>query len=334
MLLLLNSVAHLLVDALCAATVLSRVNIPENSMNLIFLYNTAAFSTQCLVGLVTDRVPAKLALIAGASMLAVAAGFALPFPPLLRVLVIGLGNSAFHVAGGSLTLEQSQDRAADLGAFVAPGAVGLSIGTLFPQTGVPFALLLTLCAFAVVPVSVRTPVDIGSRSPSRNAPPIAIPTLLTTAVAVRAAGGSVVAFPWKRGAAFTLALTLCVFAGKFVGGFLCDRIGVRKTALLSIPVACLLTAFCSAWAAPSLAGQFALNLTMPITLWLLYRAMPDAPGFAFGLTASALWPGSLAGRLIRLTGPAQRGYVGICFLFGLFAILFSNQILTAGRKRT
>jgi len=30
-------------------------------------------------------------------------------------------------------------------------------------------------------------------------------------------------------------------------------------------------------AAPSLAGQFALNLTMPITLWLLYRAMPDAP---------------------------------------------------------
>jgi FSR family fosmidomycin resistance protein-like MFS transporter len=333
MLLLLNSIAHFLVDGVCAATVFGRLNDLEGSQSLIFLYNTAAFSTQCLAGLAMDRAARLRPWIAGASMLAVAIGFALPFPPILRVLAIGLGNSAFHAAGGSMTLEQSHGRAADLGAFVAPGAVGLAIGTLFPQTGVLFALLLTLCAFAVVPVSGRTPVDVGARTPSRDVP-VAIPALLTAAVAVRAAGGSVVAFPWKRGAALTLALTLCVFAGKFVGGFLCDRIGVSKTALLSVPAACLLTVFCSAWAAPSLAGQFALNLTMPVTLWLLYRAMPDAPGFAFGLTASALWPGSLAGRLIRLTGPARRGYIGICFLFGLFAILFSNQILTKGRKRT
>ena len=266
-------------------------------------------------------------------MLTVALGFASPTPPLLRVCVIGLGNSAFHAAGGTMTLEHSQDRAADLGAFVAPGAVGLTVGTLFPQTGFAFALLLTLCAFAVVPVSARTPAD--TRTLSREAPPlsIAIPVLLTAAVAVRAAGGSVVAFPWKRGTALTLSLTLSVFAGKFAGGFLRDRIGAKKTALLSIPAACLLTVFCSAWALPSLAGQFALNLTMPITLYLLYRAMPDAPGFAFGLTASALWPGSLAGRLIRFTGPARYGYIGVCFLFGLFAILFSNQTLTTGRKR-
>ena len=39
-------------------------------------------------------------------------------------------------------------------------------------------------------------------------------------------------------------------------------------------------------------GQFLLNLTMPVTLWLLYLAMPDSPGFAFGLAASALWPGT------------------------------------------
>jgi hypothetical protein len=72
---------------------------------------------------------------------------------------------------------------------------------------------------------------------------------------------------------------------------------------------------------------------MPVTLWLLYRAMPDAPGFAFGLAASALWPGSLAGRLIRLSGSAQWAYIAACFLFGLLAILYCDQILTTGRKR-
>ena len=67
--------------------------------------------------------------------------------------------------------------------------------------------------------------------------------------------------------------------------------------------------------------SLARNLTMPVTLWLLYRAMPDSPGFAFGLAASALWPGMIAGKLINLTGPAQWCLVLVSFGFGLWAIL-------------
>ena len=331
MLLLLNSAAHFLVDALCAATVFGRLNAPENLSGLIFLYNTVAFSTQCLAGLAIDRTVYPRARIASGAMLTVVLGFALPLPPIVRMCTIGLGNSVFHAAGGSMTLTHSRGRAADLGVFVAPGAVGLACGTLCPQAGLPLASLLTLCALALV----RAPAPADSTTPPpRGDLSLTIPVLLTAATAVRAAGGSVVDFPWKQGAVLTLALTLAVFAGKFAGGFLCDRAGVRKAALLSVPAACLLTVFCSAWAAPSLAGQFALNLTMPITLYLLYRAMPDTPGLAFGLTASALWPGSLAGRLIQLTGPARGGYIGLCFLFGLFAILYSHQILTTGRNHT
>ncbi len=108
---------------------------------------------------------------------------------------------------------------------------------------------------------------------------------------------------------------------------MCDRIGARRSALVSIPAAALLIAFCAAWMFPSLLGQFALNLTMPVTLWLLYRAMPDSPGFAFGLAASALWPGTIAGKFITLTGPAAQALTVVTFLFGLFAVLRSEKAI-------
>ena len=55
MLLLLDSAAHLLVDGLCAATLFGPLGGSENLGLLILLYNTLAFSTQCLVGLIADR---------------------------------------------------------------------------------------------------------------------------------------------------------------------------------------------------------------------------------------------------------------------------------------
>ncbi len=322
-LLALDSLSHLLVDGLCAATVLGLLRAEENLTTLILAYNTLAFSTQCLVGLAADRLR-RHAVSASASMLLVAAGYALPLPPVLRVCCVGAGNSVFHVAGGAMTLERSGGRAGELGVFVAPGAIGLALGTLWPELGTAFAVLLALCALAVIPLERRASLPDALPVAEKRAIGVASPLLLALAVAVRAVGGTAVSFPWKSGTVWALLTVLCVFAGKTAGGFVCDRLGARRTALLSIVPAALLIAFCSAWALPSLAGQFALNLTMPVTLWLLYRAMPDAPGFAFGLAASALWPGTLAGQLMTLTGPALWACVLVSFLFGLWAILYAE----------
>ena len=49
--------------------------------------------------------------------------------------------------------------------------------------------------------------------------------------------------------------------------------------------------------------------------------------FAFGLAAAALWPGTVAGKLIGQSGSARWWLLLLCFLFGLWAILFS-----AGRR--
>ncbi|MBE7004933.1 MAG: MFS transporter [Ruminococcaceae bacterium] len=321
LLLPLNAISHFLVDALCAATVFGPCAAAGDLAAPVLAYNTLAFSTQCFVGLAADRLR-RHAAAASAAMLLIVAGFALPLPAAARIVCIGAGNSVFHVAGGAMTLERSRGRAGELGVFVAPGAVGLALGTLWPRLGPVFAALLALCALAVVPVEARAEVPSAAAPAKRETAPL-IPVLLTLAVAVRAVGGSAVSFPWKNGAALSLLTVMCVFAGKTAGGFVCDRLGARRTALLSIVPAALLVAFGAQWMAPSLLGQFALNLTMPVTLWLLYRAMPDAPGFAFGLAASALWPGAIIGRL--LTGPVLWACVLVTFLFGLWAILYAER---------
>ena len=101
----LNAAAHLLVDGLCAATVFGRISSAENLPMLILVYNTLAFSTQCLVGLEADRLKSDR-IAAAVSMVCIVLGYALPVPGWARVGLIGLGNSVFHVAGGRMTLLQ------------------------------------------------------------------------------------------------------------------------------------------------------------------------------------------------------------------------------------
>ena len=320
------ALCHLLVDGLCAAVVFGLTGSGELLAGGIFLYNTLAFACQSLTGLLADRIRRHregLALSFGL----LALGALLPVPVMARIVLIGLGNCLFHVAGGALTLERNHGKAGPLGVFVAPGAYGILLGTLFPSLRLFFAAALCLAALVLFPLSaacgVMDPDRAGKREKAGGGKGdvLAASLFLTGAVAVRALGGSVVSFPWKQGAFLSFLMVTCVFAGKMAGGFLCDRAGARRAAWLSVPAAALLIAFGSSRMLPSLAGQFLLNLTMPITLWLLYRLMPDMPGYAFGLAAAALWPGAIAGRFLTLTGPARWIFVLACFLFGLWAIL-------------
>lgn len=327
--LFINSTAHFLVDALCVTLLLSAGAEGDTLSLAVVLYNTLAFSGQCLVGLLVDRVKHEMHFDAGA-MLLVALGFALPLPFLLRVCAVGVGNAFFHVAAGTMTLKTGRGQARNLGIYVAPGAFGVTLGTYFPQFGGYLAAGLLFCAAAACYFWPRTPMTLEYRPEAEDNGkpfPLAPILLLTCAVAVRAVGGSAVSFSWKTGMGAAFLMTAFVFAGKALGGFICDRIGACKTALLSVLPAAVCIAFFSGNPALSLLGQLLLNFTMPVTLWLMYRAIPGEPAFAFGLAASALWPGTIAGMLFTLTGPALWCCVIVSFLFGLFAILYAAKKL-------
>lgn len=328
MLLALNSISHFLVDALCISTLFGSAAAAGDMSLAIVLYNSLAFSTQCVSGLFADMIR-RHSQSAAFSMLLVVLGYALPLPVLAKVSLVGIGNSIFHVAGGAMTLESSGGRAGKLGVFVAPGAFGVTLGMLYPHLAAVYAIAMLLCAAAYIFICIKKPEMLPEKSAESTGEkfPILAVVLLTFAVAVRAVGGSAVSFPWKSGAGMAILMTAFVFAGKSAGGFVCDRFGAVKMSWVTIPLSAVLIAFCSGYMLPSLVGQLLLNLSMPVTLYLMYRAMPDSPGFAFGLAASALWPGTIAGQLFTLTGPALWICVIACFVFGLGAVIYADKKL-------
>ena len=326
--LFIRSVSHLFVDALCAAILYSS----GAGFLEISVYDTLAFSTQCVTGMIADRYRTRLNIIAAASCALIAGSFFAPAGIMVRAAAAGIGNSFFHTSAGAAVIRGSKGKASPLGAFVAPGAIGLTLGTVFPAMGPVFAAGILICA--VLMMFLRDPEESVSTEevPSKDPGDTAVMLLLFAAVAVRAFAGSAVEFEWKSGAAGALIMTAAVFAGKFAGGFIADRTDLRIMSAVSVTAASLLTAFGHSNAVLSLAGQFLINLTMPVTLWLMCLAAPEEPGFAFGLAAAALWPGVLAGILVSLTGPWRALCVIVCFACGTAAILYSVRKLKDGGK--
>ncbi len=321
----IRSCMHFLVDGVCAAALFRFCRALPDFAQLVLLYNTLAFSTQCVVGIVTDRLRVHRSLCAAAGA-AVALGWLLPMPALLRVILIGLGNSLFHVVGGTETLLSSGSSAWPLGVFVAPGAVGLALGRLYPALGLPFSLLLlVLSVLVIIGNDAPFPTTFDIHAPEK---PYLLCGVLLLAVAVRAFGGSAAVFPWQTGAFASILTAAVVCAGKTAGGFVMETLGANWAAILSVVPAAILIAFCQRSMPLSLLGQLLLNLSMPITLLLLYRLLPDSPGFAFGLAASALWPGTLAGQLLPLRGTAAFACIILSFLAGLAAILLTARRLS------
>ena len=337
-----NAISHFLVDAACAGALFSSGTEAAGFGIAVIVYNTLAFSTQCLVGMLLDRAVRQDRLrgdaemlygsIQASAMFVTAAAAIAPLGLMVKAALLGLGNSLFHVSAGTVTLDRSSGKAAPLGIFVAPGAFGITIGSLFPGWIDWICLLLGIAAISCFGFYRRSVFreDPESESlPEKHSESDALlpAALLTAAVAVRAVGGSAAEFTWKEGAVPALVLTLFVFLGKGLGGFVCDRWGTVKPSLVTIGIAAALTAFFAKSMPLSLAGQFLINLSMPVTLWLLYRHLPDRPGLAFGLAASALWPGTLIGGLIKLSGPFRSLLIIICFAAGFGVIMYSDRRL-------
>lgn len=88
----LNSIAHLLTDAVCAAAVFGPIAASGGDLSLcIVIYNSAAFLTQCLAGLMTDLLTRHERLAALGLAVCVLGAYA-PLPGWAAALIIGLGN--------------------------------------------------------------------------------------------------------------------------------------------------------------------------------------------------------------------------------------------------
>lgn len=294
------SVSHALVDATCAAILLAIVAraqaAPQDLFQMVVLYNVLAFATQPVFGLLVDtfKIPVGSAVLG--ILLVAAATLCLPFP-FLAALVAGIGNALFHVGGSVVSLNLAPGKAALPGIYVAPGALGLMIGTLIGRGGhlVAWPLVLLLLGSALLILTVPRPEAAAPRELSGNLRWFeTVILLLLVSVTIRGMVGLSLVLPWKSDPILLVALTGAVVLGKALGGVLGDRFGWGAVALSGLAVSAPLLTFFAQIPAIAIIGAFLFNLSMPITLTCLAQMLPGKSGFAFGLTALALivgaWP--------------------------------------------
>ncbi len=312
---------HFMVDLCCALLLFRFFSHSGGWMLALLLYNFCAFALQLPFGILADRLDQN-SLVASAGMLLTALAFLFSQSILLSVFLAGCGNALFHVGGGIEILNRSVHKAYRLGLFVAPGALGLFLGTQLGKGSIPvwpFPLMLTVGAGLLL---------LFDHNPSGNNPP-RLPRLnpglfaLFGAVVLRSYLGFCMVFSWNNSWITALTLVLATVLGKMAGGWILDRFGFLSTAIITLlPAAGFLLR--PDWMVLGLLGVFFFQMTMPVTLWAAAKACPDAKGFSFGLLTFALFLGFLP-ILFGLRLPAN----GILLTTGT---LLSLLLLYLGRR--
>lgn len=292
---------HMMVDLACAFLVYAYVVGGEMWYFWLLLYNFCAFALQMPIGAAADRWN-RNGWVAACGCMGVLAGLGLGAAgmPGAAAVAAGIGNACFHVGGGIDVLNRSERNAAPLGIFVAPGALGIYLGSILGKSGreatLVIAGLLVLSAAAIRGTAIKEKIWLLSENAPASFSGLKAQTMLAGgcflgAVFLRSYSGMVQEFPWKETlAGGGLLLTAALVLGKMAGGILADRAGIRKTAFWSMGAAAVGFLFLEVPAAGMLA-VFCWNMSMPLTLWAVSNVFPGAKGFGFGLLTFGLFVG-------------------------------------------
>lgn len=308
------SLTHFAVDFACGGLMLLAAGGDSRWYIWMLLYNFCAFGLQLPLGIFADGFN-RNGWIAAAGcggiivgIFAAMGGFTGP-----AVVLSGVGNAAFHVGGGIDVLNGSLGRAAPLGVFVAPGAMGIFLGmSLGGQGRISLGFLAALLAAAGLLLvwrlrregiwrqSENEPFSLGKIS--RRKALAACFCML--AVVLRSYLGMYQNFPWKQElAGSALLIAISVVLGKLAGGILADLRGFRWAAWVSMSAAALLFLFCH-FPAAGLMAVLLWNMSMPLTLWRMAELFPGAKGFSFGCLTFGLFLGFFLPYLSRFGGAA------------------------------
>ncbi|MBR1532830.1 MAG: hypothetical protein IJ639_00560 [Ruminococcus sp.] len=219
----------------------------------------------------------------------------------LVIVVVALGNCLVHIHGAEVTLRSSPGKIAPAAVFVSGGSFGVVIGKLLSahSVAVPWILGLNLLTFLPILLGDSLKPDDGQDNlPQYNFSnakysSFAVVLLATFVVIVRAYMGYGIPTSWNKTELQTIALYFCMGVGKGLGGILTDKIGIRKTALISTVGALPFMIFGENVMMVSLIGIAFFSMTMAISLALIVSRLQTRPGIAFGFTTVGLFLGTL-----------------------------------------
>lgn len=332
--LIFHTAAHCIVDLACIYF-LTGFMIPvvadhDKWLFLAVFYNMLAFALPMLTGLLADMylqdpVRQKNVLIASFGCALVAGAYLLYRWPYPAVLLLGIGNGLFHIGGGRQILLSSGKNYASSGIFISSGAIGVYLGSFwgrqyYPVWNIIFAGTL-ICAL-VLGILRKKEGDLSGYDTEIPVVNIkkrgyygAAVLVLLIVVCIRSYYGTILNYSWKNGFWMGLIFTVSIAGGKFFGGILADRYGMTKAIVLSLGTAAVTALFSLESAAAGCVSIFFFNMTMPLTLSLMYRLMKDKPGLAFGALMFALFLGTLPTMLYDAAGMfSPAGLCGMCLI--------------------
>lgn len=286
--------SHAIVDASCILLVLGGIDVKENLLTYIILYNCLAFGLQLPFGLILDQLqrPSIFAMM-GCSLLIIA--LMLVFHPLLATIMAGLGNALFYAGGGTIALNLKPGKAALPGVFVAPGGIGLFVGGIVSKFyGYPYKIFIVMLFVAIVLIFLvrKAPVFYETKKDKPVDYRLLIIILLLLTVCIRSTVGLTVSFPWKSDLSLLVLLTACIALGKALGGFIADYFGWMKVTVGGLATSAVMMFWGTQYPILGMAGMFLFNFTMPVTLVAISNILPGRPGFSFGLTTLAILAGA------------------------------------------
>ena len=295
---ILYGITHALVDAACAGVIFANVASKSLDMKylvlLIVLYNILAFGLQAPMGFIADNLkrPIETSVL---GCLFVIFSLIVYEIPIIAICLAGIGNAFFHVGGGIVSLNLRPGKAAIPGIYVAPGALGLLIGTLTGKGGnfTPWPFVGLLIIAIVLIITTEGPkISYCIEEKVKYDKFQLVLFLILASIAMRALIGFMLNYSWKNDSKLLIAFTLAVVLGKAFGGILGDRFGWLKTTTAGLLLSAPILAFGGHYPYIVILGVFLFNLTMPVTLVAVANMFPGRAGFAFGLTTVALLIGS------------------------------------------
>jgi energy-converting hydrogenase Eha subunit E len=214
-------------------------------------------------------------------------------------ILLGMGNSLFHVWGGKQVAVTTGNDMRALGAFVSTGAFGLALGIVFFSWPLLYTVLLTICVLstAYVHLDLKAGISaINSQEAECRFSKLFIwmsLLVLMLVVMLRSFVGETFSGEMSRTNSMVLLIGLLSMLGKMAGGWLAHHLGIIRMLALVIVLVLVCLVFRSQEMVIALVGLFAVNCTMPVTLYLANVVLPKREGLAFGLLAAALIPGYL-----------------------------------------
>ena len=261
----------------------------------MIIYNFFAFAFQVPLGYILDKFKVyKYISIIGLCLIGLC--YLINFNAYLLAMVVGIGNALFHLEGGVNIYSVSEKKAFLNGLFVAPGALGIFLGTMFygHTTLATFLIFLAICLlFFVQKQEVIMKEDLENKLD--NSRVLLIVIFIGLSIIVRSILGIKVVYSWKNTFVLGLIYAISMVLGKALGGFLADRLGLLKVALGSffLSAICLVLGYNIHMFA--YIGILLFNMPMAITLTILENTLSKKIACAVGLNTMFLFIGFLIG---------------------------------------